>query len=359
MKFKYIIISLLIINLYGFEGIKFYKNGEYHKAEESFSKYAKETNSTVAKAFLAKIYYKEGEYKKSKKIINELLNNNSVPNEVKKELKNYFIIMKGKTRFNAAVSASILYDSNINYDDKDKKAGTAYVTELIGQGSYLKNSLKTSINFKFQNREYFRLKKNEFKNYNYLYINNQTYLYTDIYLTYYYSLINTRFKIGYNGETTKDNHLYESELYFFKQFNHYKTGLFISRDYYKNNNLNSKNWGGGLRAGFLKNNFKTKLSLISYYDDFTDKELDNKNYKIDIEANLNFSKFYLFINYYYDLDKFHNYIKHIHYLNSSFNIKSTKHIDYSIGITDYYSLIHSSDNDIKKYEIYAKLIYNF
>ncbi len=355
MKIKYIILCLLIINLSAFEGIEFYKNGNYSKAKKSFSAYAKETNSTIAKAFLAKIYYKEGKYDKSKKFINKLLNNKSIPSDVKKELENYLLIMKGQIDYNVAISTGILYDSNVNYD-KNKESSLAFVEELMGQSSYLKNNLKYAIDFKFQNREYFRLKQHEYNNY--MYINNKNYIYTNIYFTYYYHLINTRFKIGYNADTTKSNYLYENELYFFKPFNDYKIGIFFLGNYYKNNNLNSRNFGTGLRASISKNNYNTKLSFLSYYENFNDNNLDNINYKINIESNLNFDKFYLFINYYYDFAKFNNYIKNIHYLNSSFNIKSTKHINYSIGITDYYSLNHSS-NDIKKYEIYTKLIYNF
>jgi hypothetical protein len=346
VKFKYLIIYFFIIHLYGFEGVDFYKKGEFDKAEQSFVKYYKKTNSIVAKAFLAKIYYKKAKYKKSKKIITELLNNDSVPSDIKEELKRYLSLINGKINYNTSVSAGILYDSNIDWNHS-KTSDFAHIEEFIGQGSYLKNNFKTSLNFKLQNREYFK-----YPHANYVYIN------TNAFFTYY-SLINSIFKIGYNANTTKSNHLYLNELYFFKKYNNYKIGIFFLRDYYKNGDYSSKNSGVGLRTMIIKNKFMTKLSLSYHYNNFKNNNLDNKNYKINLESNLNLFKFYIFMNYYYDLAKFNNYVKHIQYLNTSFNREITKHINYSIGLTKYYSLIHTSNNNVRKYEIYTKLIYNF
>jgi hypothetical protein len=346
LKFKYLIVCFLLINLYGFEGIKFYQNGEYKKAKKSFSKYAKEKNSIVAEVFLAKIYYREGKYQKAKKLINKLLKNDSVPVDVKEELKEYLVLINGKVTYKTSVSAGILYDSNVNWD-KIKKSSFAHTEELNARVSYIQNNFKTSAYAKLENREYFDYSQN-----NYVYVN------TNAYLTYY-SFINTRFKIGYNAKTTKSNHLYTNELYFFKRFNNYKTGIFAWRDYYRNGDLSSKNSGGGIRTIFWKNNFKTKLSLMSYYNNYKNNNLDNRNYKIDIKNSLYFSNYYLFINYYYDLSKFNHFINHIHYLHGSFNGKITKSIDYSIGMKEYYYFIHSFDYEIRKYEIYTKLIYNF
>jgi hypothetical protein len=376
MKLKYLIICFLLINLYGFEGIKLYKNGEYKKAEQFFSKYIKETNSSVAKAYLAKIYYKEKKYKKSVKLINELLKDKSVPSKVKKELKNYLDLAKGVKWLKAEIAAGVLYDSNVK-NDKSKTKDVAHIEEALIKGYYLKNNFETSFDFKVQNRGYIKYDEN-----NYVYID------TNAYLTYY-SFINSRIKIGFETKTTNQNYLYKSELYFFKNFNSFETGIFAIGDYYKYDDLNAKNLGGGVRFGLLKDKFKIILSLLSYYSNFDNKNLnktsdetnnqsngsnlllmsyysnvenknlDNRNYKVDIKTNWNFLDVYLFIDYYYNIAKFDNYRNNIHYLDVSLATSDIKHLFYSIGITQYYSFNNSLKQDNRKYEVYAKFIFYF
>jgi hypothetical protein len=345
MKLKYIILSFLILNLYGFDGIKLYKNGEYKKAEKVFSKYIKETNSTVAKAYLAKIYYKEKKYKKSKQLIKELLNDRNVPSKVKKELKNYLDLAKGIKWLKLEVSVGVLYDSNVK-NNRSKKKDVAHIEEALIKGYYIKNNFETSFDFKTQNRGYVQYDEN-----NYIYVD------TNAYLTYY-SFINSRFKIGFETKTTNPNYLYKGELYFFKRFGNYETGLFTISDYYKDNSANSKNLGGGLRIGYLTDKFKTKISLMSYYSNFDNTNLDNKNYKIDIKTDWNFLDVYLFVNYYYNISKFKRYRNNIHYLDASIATKEAKHLFYSVGITQYYSF-NDLNQDNRKYEVYAKFIFYF
>jgi hypothetical protein len=347
MKLRVIILFFVLVNLFGFDGIKFYNNGEYKKAEKAFIKYIKQTDSVVAKAFLAKIYYKEGKYNKAKKLIKELLNDPSVPLEVKTELKYYLMLMEGNKKFSLALSAGVLYDSNVKWDSLNKKSDLVHIEELIGDGSYIKNDFETSIDFKIQNRGYFQYTSN-----NYIYLD------TNVYLTYY-SLINSRLKLGYKSKTTESNSAYISELYLFKRYNDYETGVFAIGEYYENNDLNNKNFGGGLRFGLLKDNFKTELSLMSYYSNANDKYLDNRNYKVDIRSTLVVSNYYFYVNYYYNLSKFHDFVNNIHYLDASFNAQADKNIYYSLGITNYDSIIDSFDYEIRKYEIYTKLTYYF
>jgi hypothetical protein len=345
MKIVYIIILFLLSNLYGFEGIEFYKKGEYKKAEKIFNNYAKETNSTVAKAYLAKIYYKEKKYKKSKKLIKLLLENNTVPLKVKKELKNYLDLIKGKKWLKAEISLGVLYDSNVKWD-KSKKKDIAHIEEALIKGYYLKDNFETSFDFKVQNRGYIQYDK-----YNFLYID------TNAYLTHY-SMINSRLKIGFENKTTNSDYLYKSELYLFKRFDSFESGIFAIGDYYKND-LDATNLGSGLRFGIFKNKFKTELSLCYYYENYDNKNLNNRNYKIDIKTDWNFLDVYMFVNYYYNIAKFNSHRNNIHYLDISLATKDINHLFYSIGITQYYAFNNSLNQDIRKYEVYAKFIFYF
>ncbi|GAX86960.1 hypothetical protein LNAT_P0255 [Lebetimonas natsushimae] len=347
MKIFYFLIFLIMLNLYAFNGIDFYKNGEYQKAEDIFMEYLQETNSSVAKAYLAKIYYKEGKYKKSKKFINELLKNKSVPINIKKELKGFLLLMQGKKNIIPFVSLSeeIIYDTNVNWD-MDKKEDFAHIEEFRGGGTYSNDNLKIFSYFTLQNKRYFK-----YSNQNYKLFNLYTYL-------YYYSYINTKLKLGFEREMG-DSNFYTSELYFYKRFKNYEIGPFTIGEYYNNNNLNYKNLGGGIRIGFSKKNFFTKVSLMSYYSNYNKRDLDNHNFKIDIKNVLNFSKFYLYINYYFNYSKYNDYINNFHYLDFSVNGKINKYINYSIGITKYYSIINKFCYNVMKNEIYTKIICNF
>lgn len=347
MKLIYMVVCFLLINLYAFEGIDFYKNGEYKKAEKAFIEYIKKTNSNVAKAYLAKIYYKEGKYKKAEKIINELLNDKTVPDVVKKDLQNLLLTIKGKKNIVPVVRASleVLYDSNVKLDSS-KKRDFAHIEELLAGGSYLNENFKTFMFIKVQNKKYFRYNEEDYQLFS-------TYLYVT-----HYSSINSRFKLGFERQTTNAN-FYTSEIYLFKKFNTLEAGVFSIGDYYKTADLKYKNLGGGVRIGLFKKSFNTKISLMSYYSNYNDNTLDNRNYKIDIKNIWSFPKFYIFMNYYYNFSKFHDFINNFHYLDVSFNSKINKHLDYSVGMSSYYSLIHTFNYQVKKNEIYTKFIYNF
>jgi len=348
---KYLIIFIALVSMYGFEfkGVQLYKNGEYLKAQKSFEKYISKTNSTVAKAFLAKIYYKEKKYQKSEKLIKELLNNDTLPSNVKKELKTYLALIKGVKWLKADVAVGVLYDSNVNYAKKDtaKKDDFAHIEEAKIKGFYLKNNFEVSFDAKAQNRGYIFHPE-----YNYVYVDANAYL-------TYYSFINSRYKIGYEMKTNGSNYLYKNELYFFKQFGNYQTGVVGIGNYYVNEGLEAKDLGGGLRFGFITKNFETYLSALSYFSDVKENELDNRNYKFEIKSKWHVQEAYLEIHYFYNVSIFDSYKTNLHYLDASFNTKESKHFYYSVGITNYYSLAKEADKELRKYEFYLKFIYDF
>jgi len=340
---KYLIIFMFIF-LYGFEGVELYKKGEYKKAE----KYFREINSTIAKAFLAKIYYKEGEYNKSKKLIKEILSTPKIPKKVKKELNQYLLVMKGVKWFNINVSIGMLYDSNLNYSKKDssKKSDAANIEDIKIKGYYLKNNIDLGIDLKLQNRLYITHPKN-----NYFYIESNAFL-------TYYSFINSRIKVGYERKSKSENYLYKSELYLFKDIGNYQLGVVGIGNYYTNENFNSKDLGGGVRGGFLVKSFKGTVSFISYFSDTNDK-LDNRNYKAEFKGNWQFSDIYLSGDYFYNVSLFDKYKINIHYFNVEITTKESKHIYYSSGITNYYSLSRDKNKELRKYEVYIKFSYYF
>lgn len=347
MKKFFLLVFFLISILYGFSGVDFYKSGEYKKAEEIFIEYIKETNSVVAKAYLAKIYYKEGKYKKAKKLIKELLKDKSVPENVKKELKAYLLLMEGKTSIIPFVSFSeeLIYDTNVNWD-MDKREDFAHIEEFRGGGTYLNNNLKIFSYFTLQSKKYFKYSNQNYKLFNiYMFLNH-------------YSKINTKLKLGFERQMGNSN-FYTNELYFYKKFKNYETGPFFLWEYYNDNNLNYKNLGGGIKVGFSKKNFFTKVTLTSYYSNYNEKNLDNHNYKIDVKNALSFSKFYLFVDYYFNYSRYRDYINNFHYLDLSVNGKINKYFNYSIGMTKYYSVIHKFCYNVMKNEFYIKLISDF
>jgi hypothetical protein len=347
MKFRYLYIFLLIINLYAFDGIDFYQKGEYQKAEKIFLEYYRETNSTVAKAYLAKIYYKEGKFEKSKKFIKELLRDKSVPDKIKKELRAYLLLMEGKKNIIPFMTFSekIVYDNNVKWE-KAKKSDFAHVEEFLGGGTYLNDNLRIFSYLTLKNKNYFKYSGENYKLFNiYMFLNR-------------FSYINTKIKLGYEREISNSN-FYTTEIYFFKKFKNYESGIFSMCEYYENDELNYKNLGGGLRIVFNKKNFYSKVSLSSYYSNYNKNTLDNRNYKIDLKNFYKFKTSYIYMNYYYNFSKYKNFINNFHYFDISFNNYLNKHLKLSIGITKYISLIHAYNYNVFKNEIYTKLSYKF
>jgi hypothetical protein len=342
---RFFIFFIFLLNLYAFKGIELYRNGDYQRAEKVFLEYFQETNSTVAKAYLAKIYYKESKLAKSKQLIKELLQDKRVPSNVKKELKDYLDLINGKKWLKTEISLGVLYDSNVKWD-KSKKKDVAHIEEALVKGYLLENNFETSFDFKVQNRGYVQYDK-----YNFVYIDANAYF-------TYYSLINSKFQIGFETKTNNNEYLYKSEIYLFKKFNIFESGVFAIGDYYKNNS-NATTLGGGVRFGIDKSSFKTKLSLISYYKDYNDDNLDNRNYKVDIKTKWNFLDIYMSVNYYYNIAEFNSYKNNIHYLDVSIATKDSEYLFYSIGMTQYYSFNDYLNEDNRKYEVYAKFIVYF
>jgi len=345
---KYFIFLALVLNLYAFNGTKYYKNGDYDKAQKAFEEYVKETNSTVAKAYLAKIYYKEGEYSKASKYIDEVLKS-EIPQKVRKELEKYRSLIKGEFTYNIELSAGLLIDSNVKYAKKSEKKETdlAHIEEALVKVSYLKTDYLFNAEAKVQNRGYVQNSEES-----YVYVNAKA-------DATYHAFINSKLSLGFETKTLGSNNLYSAELYEYKRFGNYNAGIFALGEYYTNEGFESTNLGGGLRVAFDTDDFKTDISLYSYQSNSENDDLDNTNYKADFKGYWHFSEVYLYVNYYYNVSEFDKYRVNMHYLDVSFNKRESKHIFYSMGFTNYYSLSNDTDEELRKYEIYAKFIYSF
>jgi len=344
---KYLILLIVALNIYALTPDKLYEKGELEKAKEVFLKYSAD-NSVVAKAYLAKIYYKEGNYKEAEKYINEVLNSNA-PDKVKNELKTYLLHINGVKWINVELSAGLLYDSNVNFAKKkdDRKSDLAHIEEAFIEGYYLKNNFSVEGQFKIQNRGYI-----QYSDYNNIFIDAKG-------KGVYYNYINTELDLGFETNTLGSNSLYKGRLQFFKNISRFSPGVFLLGEYYENDDYNTLNVGGGLRLGFKTENSNTIVSLYSYNSLANDSDYDNMNYKADVKWYWHFSKVYLYVNYYYNISSFDDYRINMHYFDISFNSKESKHFYYSMGMTDYYSLSNKTEEELRKYEIYAKFIYSF
>ncbi|WP_456480023.1 tetratricopeptide repeat protein [Nautilia sp.] len=344
---KFLVLFLIIINIYGFEAVELYNKGDYKKAEKLFSEYAGRYDSDVARAYLAKTYYKEGKYSLAEELIKRLLKK-EIPETVKEELKGYLKRIEGVKYIKAEIAAGLLYDSNLNYAKKKESSlvDMAHIEEALIKGYYFKNNLESSVDVKVQNRGYFTHPE-----YNYIYADANAY-------ADYHAFVNTKLSLGGEFKTNGGESVYKGELFFYKKMGSYYAGPFLSARYYRND-VKTKSLGGGLRAGLKTRDFETEVALYAFYGDSDGGSYDGNEYKFDIKSRWHFSEVFLFLHYYYDVTVFNAYRLNMHYVDFSFNKQESRHIYFSIGVVNYYSLCDDSGEELRKYEVYSKFIYMF
>ena len=259
--YRIFFIITLIITYLSANGIALYKKGEYNLALRKLKK----KRNLLAKAYLAKTYFKLQKFNKSKKIIKKLLKNKNVPLNIKKELTTYLTYIK------AIEKPYIYYNAilNINldiYNNSDLQNSKIYLnTYGIFNVDYTKEDLHLNMkiagkNFKDISHRIIESKKdyNQFNAYadiKYKYFGVfSKYQYLDYYnssqknyltltgLYAFYKLNNFNFKIGPVYEYSNINHFsrYEGLVAFYISFENLNFNIenYIANKYYKLKLLN-------------------------------------------------------------------------------------------------------------------------
>lgn len=333
-------------------GVNDYYKGNFDKAEKEFKKLLP---NDIAKAYLAKIYFKKGEYKKAKNLWQELLKKN-IPLKVKNEINSYLNFYKTKFKLNIFFDVGLLYDSNINNsiisinnNNYSKKDDFAHIEEAKLAIFYKKENIDINTKIDAQNRMYFVKSK-----YNKI-ITNVNFLSNYFYKNFipfisidYENLINKdvknndsylNFKIGSKYKFSK---LLIGANYFYKYF-------YLERKVYKHNGIN-------IFSSF--NNRYLELSVFAQIADIIGN-IDGTNYGSGIHVSYLFKPdFNINVDYDYSIADYKNKTSsHLHSIDTFVCIKNNKHILYSFGLKEYYLV--KKAYDLRKYEIYSKIIFKF
>jgi len=341
---KRIFLLAVFSSLYASDALYYYTHGEYEKAKKELLK----LNSYPAKAYLAKTYFKLGEYDNSKKLIVSLMDKN-IPKNVKEELKTYLDYLSDEKKLSAEISAGLLYDSNINLakEDGEKKDDLAHIEEAKIDAFYRHYNISFGLNAKFQNRGYIKNSK-----YNRIYSDISAYANYD-------SFISAKAVFNFQNTTFDGALEYGLDTDFYKKFGQYSAGLFALAKKY-DNIYDLDSYGGGVFAKAEKENFKTEIRLSYYYSSCDlNSSYSSNNLKAQIKYGWKFSKVNVDINYYYNLALYDSKRENMHYLDTAFTTKESKHVYYSLGFTNYFQQASSNDDKLRKYEIYMKFIYSF
>jgi hypothetical protein len=320
-------------------------------SKKELIKIYEKTGSPVAKAMLAKIYFKEKNYKLSEKYIKELLLSKQVPQKVKNELLTYLEAFKEKKGMNIKVSVGLLYDSNLNNKRKKEKRinDMAHIEQACISAYFENEDVYANINAKVQAR-------------NYILHNEYNFIYTDIdaELLYFTEYINPAIEIKFEHLTDENALNGEVNIKLERKFSYLIAGIESINGYYKVENMTFKRYGGGIYGEILNKKLKLRGTFSVYKDDTNAIGYDNTNYKSQIDFGWNFTKDdTIDIKYYYVLSDFATYLSHSHHFDFVLTTRESKHFYYSFGTGYYYKSDSLSDDSLVKYTVFAEFIYSF
>lgn len=349
MKIFVLIISIIFLNA---AIIDDYHKRNYNKAEKELKKYF---SNDVAKAYLAKIYFKEGKYRKAKRLWEELLKKN-IPSNVKEEINSYLKFYKSKFKLNLKLDVGLLFDSNLNnaifsvYNGNyNKVEDFAHIEEAELNGYFQKENISLNINANAQNRMYFSKRK-----YNKILTNLKAAI--DYKIKDFVPFASIKYENLLNKNDVKKNDVYINVKtgikrdinHFFVGGNYFYKYFYLERNVYKHNGIN---FFSGLRFNSLKVSLNAAVSRM-----LGDKK--GVLYTTGVDFKWFFRKdFFINSSYSYDVAVFKNDLSHLHSLNSAITIQDSRHILYSFGLNEYY--LAKKIYDLRKYEIYSKIIFKF